>query len=147
MFFLMLCTSRRHQRSYTCCNALCLQTCSHLLWGRPAQRDSAGGRETSAAESDQSAVGADRGWSEGRRESGEGGAMSGHGCVGGGGRCRFPHQESAGRSRRCGPVDPSHRAYSSNLLGEKNIKTHETLKNGAKMMEKTPFFHYNSSTK
>lgn len=32
-------------------------------------------------------------------------------------------------------------------LGKKNIKTHEILKNGAKMMEKTPFFHYNSSTK
>lgn len=66
--------------------------------------------------------------------------MSGHGCVGGGGRCRFPHQESAGRSRRCGPVDPSHWAYSSNLLGKKNTKTHETLKKRGKNDGEDTFF-------
>lgn len=80
---------------------------------------SAAGNDQSAVDADR-APGADCGWSEGRRESGEGGAMSGRGCVGGGGRCCcFLYQESAGRSRRCGPVDLSHWAYSSNLLGRK----------------------------
>lgn len=66
--------------------------------------------------------GADCGWSEGRdaAEGDEGGAMPGRGCVDGGGRRHFPHQESAGRSRRSGSAGWNRRAYPSNLPGKNN---------------------------
>lgn len=100
------------------------------MWGRSVQCDS-DGRETGAAGNERdavSAVHADRvpgagcGWSEGRGavEGGGGGATPGRGCVGGGGR--FPHQESAGRSRQSEPAGWNHRACPSNLPGKTKHK-------------------------
>lgn len=72
---------------------------SHLLWSRSAFRDSGG--------TEQGVVGAGHapGADEATGEGGERGARSGRGCVGGGGRCCFLHQESAGTSRRSEPAD------------------------------------------
>lgn len=101
---------------------------THLLSGSSVQCDS-GGSESGAvgAGRDDRAPGAGCGWSEGRGAAagGGGGAAPGRGCVGGGGcrRRRFPHPESAGRSRRSGPVGWSHRASPSNLSGEKEDAT------------------------
>ena len=75
-----------------------------------------------AAENGQSVAGAghaDRAPGAGEKtgEGGGCGVMSGRGCVGGDGHCRFPHQESAGRSRRFGLAEWIHSAYSSDLAG------------------------------
>lgn len=104
---------------------------THLLSGSSVQCDS-GGSESGAvgAGRDDRAPGAGCGWSEGRGAAagGGGGAAPGRGCVGGGGcrRRRFPHPESAGRSRRSGPVGWSHRASPSNLSGERKTPQHVT---------------------